>query len=115
MLVDDEGRAILADFGFTAVRNSLGLPMTSSSVEVGGTVVFMAPELLETEGPSTTRILKKPADIYALGMLIYEVLPRVVYFTMAQAHTLTGTLRGAPVSRPQQRGDQESNHQWEQT
>lgn len=42
----------------------------------------MAPELfqyLASDNKSTTSALKKPVDVFALGTLIYEVLPRSVY------------------------------------
>ena len=46
MLVDDEKRARLGDFGFAGVCISLGVPGESNSSGVGGTVAYMAPELL---------------------------------------------------------------------
>lgn len=85
MLVDDENRARLADFGFAGVCVSFGLAGTSNSSDVGGTATHMAPELLvhqATKDPSTIPPPKKPVDVYALGTLIHEVLSLVIYSTM---------------------------------
>jgi len=66
-------RACLADFGlFTLIPGAQG---EMTTVTAGGTPRFMAPELLRSSrsdkpsfGPT------RPADIYALGFVIYEVL-----------------------------------------
>ena len=82
MLVDDENRACLADFGFAGVCVPSGLLGASNSSNVGGTLVYMAPELHNyraDEGQSHARPLKEPVDVYALGMLIYEVLSHIIH------------------------------------
>ena len=66
-------RACLADFGLsTLAPDARGGTIT---ITTGGTPLYMAPELLcptefGTQGDRPTQ----PADIYALGMVIYEVL-----------------------------------------
>ena len=78
-------------------------------------MVYMAPELFQVEDQSSNPLAKPPADIYALGMLIYEVFPRVVYSTMVKTHTLTGALWGVPVSRPRPQGTRVYHRPWRQT
>ena len=66
-------RACLADFGFSTLAPSvLG---KTSTMTTGGTPLYMAPELLNPEkfGEKRAR-LTQPADMYAFGMVIYEVL-----------------------------------------
>ena len=67
------GRACLADFGLsTLTPSALG---EKSTITAGGTPLYMAPELLNPDkyGEKNSRPTK-PADIYAFGMVIYEVL-----------------------------------------
>jgi serine/threonine protein kinase len=82
VLIDDENRACLGDFGFAGIRIPPGLAGASSLSDVGGTAIYMAPELLihqANKGQSSVPLPKEPADIYAFGMLIYEVLSCILY------------------------------------
>lgn len=66
-------RACLADFGLsTLAPGTLGqISMTTN----GGTPSYMAPELFDpTKFGKTGSRPTRPADIYAFGMVIYEVL-----------------------------------------
>ena len=73
ILVNDNGRACLADFGLLMIVPDQSTD-TSSYMD-GGTTQWMSPELLDpgrfnlTEGRRTTE-----SDCYALGMVIYEIL-----------------------------------------
>ncbi|KAI9029135.1 kinase-like domain-containing protein [Hyaloraphidium curvatum] len=64
----DSGKALIADFGLSKVRSEVGRS-TAGTVggPVSGTPGFLAPELV---GGSA---LHKPADVYAFGMVCYEV------------------------------------------
>ena len=67
-------RACLADFGlWTLTPSSTPGEMTTDTT--GGTPFYMAPELLDPEqfGKENSRPTQ-PGDIYAFGMVIYEVL-----------------------------------------
>ena len=69
VLIDDGGKAVLCDFGLSRVKADA----TSRTVRAnkgGGTIGsrnWMAPEQL------LGKPLKKPCDIYAFGMTLYEV------------------------------------------
>ncbi|KIM78163.1 hypothetical protein PILCRDRAFT_42654, partial [Piloderma croceum F 1598] len=68
VLIDDSGKAVLCDFGLSRIKADA---MSKTARSVGESIVgsrnWMAPEQL------LGGLLKKPCDIYALGMTIYEV------------------------------------------
>ena len=65
ILIDSQGRAYLTDFGIAVVEEDLLRDVTAA-----GTLPYMAPEQLDDElGPVDHR-----ADIYALGVVLYELL-----------------------------------------
>ena len=67
----DPPRAILAGFSLNRVSTA----SVDMSAEEGGTVSFMAPELLLSEKFGLeNEVPSKEADIYALGMTVYQVL-----------------------------------------
>lgn len=68
VLIDDNGKAVLCDFGLSRVKADV----TSHTARLGTAVVtgsrnWMAPERL------TGGLVTKPSDIYAFGMVVYEV------------------------------------------
>lgn len=70
VLVDREGRPRIIDFGIAIdIETDVATLMTSRE-ELLGTLAYMAPERLESDaGMHDTRV-----DIYALGVIAYEVL-----------------------------------------
>ena len=65
ILIDPQGRAYLTDFGIAVVEEDLLRDVTAA-----GTLPYMAPEQLgERLGPVDHR-----ADLYALGVVLYELL-----------------------------------------
>src|SRR5215472_15229094 len=65
---DDGTRAVITDFG-------LATETTLNPRDLAGTPGYMAPELWRGDGPSTA------SDIYALGVILYEMVTGVKPFT----------------------------------
>jgi serine/threonine protein kinase len=73
VLVDDDKKAVLCDFGLSRVKADV----TSRTAILGTAVItgsrnWMSPERLNGG------MVRKPSDIYAFGMVIYEVNPSAV-------------------------------------
>ena len=81
IMIDQDGHARLADFGFLTVVLNPTNQTAPSSYTVGGTIQWMSPELLilDRVGLENCRPTKQ-SDCYALGMVIYEVLSGQVPF-----------------------------------
>jgi len=82
VLIDNNHRALLADFGLANFDRSRWLAITSGLTSPGGTIAYMAPEFFCRESKETQSgpLMRKEADIYALGMLIYEVWSSIAGF-----------------------------------
>ena len=67
-------RACLADFGFITMAVSPDQKLSSSAQLEGGTMKFMAPELLVPEKYGRQdAVPTMQADIYAFGLVIFQV------------------------------------------
>ena len=78
ILIDSECRARLADFGLAAIVEDTTPVDGPSSLQTGGAVRWMAPEILDPAKYGHTKwsreeLPSKSTDIYALGMTILEV------------------------------------------
>jgi serine/threonine protein kinase len=78
VLIDGGGKAVLCDFGLSRIKADVTSRTVAGSSQSGlmGSRNWMAPELLL--GGS----LKKPCDLYAFGMTLYEVGLTVVLSQM---------------------------------
>ena len=65
ILIDDEGRAVVTDFGIAKVKESGGLTLTGAAI---GTPSYMSPE--QCTGAEVTGA----SDQYSLGMVAYEMV-----------------------------------------
>lgn len=97
LLFDDEGRLAIADFGLARALAEAALTEPGGSVL--GTARYASPE--QVRGLS----LDGKADVYALGLVLYEVVTGRVPFS---ADTTIATLMGrldAHVTAPKELGD----------
>jgi hypothetical protein len=80
ILLDDRLRAKLCDFGMSRIKMasvaSTTLPLVSALMDTpGGTLRWLAPELLDVSARHTAK-----TDIYALGVVLYELSSRKIPF-----------------------------------
>ncbi len=91
ILVSDEGRVVLLDFGLASALRGRGSKAAPSIV--AGTPGYMAPELL------TGRPIGAAADWYGLGALLFELLTGILPGPASLSAVLRGTASG-PGPRP---------------
>ena len=73
VLFTPEGRALLTDFNVSVRRGGEAGGATSNPV--GGTLAYMAPEHLELlTGRRSSTMIDERADIYSLGLVLFEML-----------------------------------------
>jgi serine/threonine protein kinase len=95
ILIDENGRACLADFGLLAIISDGTSHTSSGSLAQGGTFRWMSPELFYPEnfGLKDSRRTKR-SDCYALGMVIYEVLSGQVPFNRCDVYAVVAKVGG---------------------
>ena len=67
ILIDEEGKPFIADFGIAVTRCELMAEMQRSA----GTVAYMSPEQLDEQ---QSQQLDARSDVYSLGVVLYELL-----------------------------------------
>jgi len=104
VLVDDEGHPRVMDFGLSY---DLGEPtLDTTSMMFCGNVRWLAPERLDPEhfGLSSSASRSTASDVYALGMLIYEVFSgKIPFFETKYNVPLVGRIKDG--ERPSHPGD----------
>lgn len=100
ILVNNDYRAVIADFGLVAVLStSSTLTYMTSALAGGGSERWMAPELLYPEKYGFSHsIPSKESDTYAFGMVIYEVC-RTTRSFFAASHSEQVMTGDIPFSR----------------
>jgi serine/threonine protein kinase/Flp pilus assembly protein TadD len=74
ILVGSDGQPMLLDFN---LAHNMNADQAQASATLGGTVAYMAPEhlrALASRDPNMARLVDQRSDIYALGMVLYEML-----------------------------------------
>ncbi len=86
ILLDSFGQSKVADFGLSLIKSSSSTQSQGqgASHSAAGTIPWMAPELFEGEPHSAA------ADIYSLGMVLWEIVARRTPFTGRVAAVIIG-------------------------
>jgi len=79
ILLDNEGRTKVSDFGLARVEDALGL---SRSGELVGTPCYMSPE----QATRRTKEIDHRTDIFSLGVTLYELLTLTLPFDGDTSH-----------------------------
>ena len=74
IVIDRNGRANLCDFGMTTLIHTLDSINPSTQSYFGGTMGYMAPEIMDPEYNGLQHAhVSSAADIYALAMVMWQV------------------------------------------
>ena len=103
VLIEKQGenyKALLTDFGLAELKSETG-SMHSNAAQLAGTMLWMAPELMNGESPS------KATDIWAYGMVLLELATRKRPFAQAMPAVvphliLSAKLPKIPVDTPKE-------------
>jgi hypothetical protein len=90
ILLDGEGQPVLADFGIARMTQAEGDPNLTAAGTVMGTPAYMAPEQLSGDQPDAR------SDIYALGVVLYQLLSGRAPFTGDTMAVVTAHLTKQP-------------------
>lgn len=89
VLVTPAGRAVVVDFGLASVAGATRLTRSGSQL---GSLPYMAPEALAGEA----RELLPAADVYGLGVTLYELCTLRLPYAGASAAEIERAMRAAP-------------------
>ena len=91
---DSPPRACLADFGFMAAVPDPAQQIAHSAQLEGGTMTFMAPELLIPEEFDKKDAIPTPqSDIYAFGLVVFQVREQGYGYLLLLCITLSRSSR----------------------
>lgn len=97
VLIDDDGKARLTDFGLSAFNPSR-VSQALLPTAPGGTLRWMAPEHLSMDA---SNVLSKASDVYSFGGIMIQVLEgKVPYHYIGEFTIIDQKLRGITPQRP---------------
>src|SRR5262249_14390438 len=96
ILLDDAGQAHIADFSIARLLSETQTNLTTTG-RVMGTPAYMAPEQF------TSSKVDPPADIYSLGMVVYQLVTGAVAFPSDSLPQVMRAQLQEPPSPPRQR------------
>ncbi|KIJ11878.1 hypothetical protein PAXINDRAFT_15208 [Paxillus involutus ATCC 200175] len=107
VLIGDNGRACISDFGLSMLLTQLGGSTYATSRQGEGTLRWVAPELHDPEVPADEEnplsVLPTPqSDVYSFGMIMLQVLTgRVPYnYYIRDSQVLSAILKRIIPQRP---------------
>ena len=75
-MIDKDGGGAFGDFGMTTVTHTLNTVNAATHNSCGGTIRYMAPELIHPRRFGLEKVQAScAADIYAFGMVMWQVRP----------------------------------------
>ena len=95
LLIDDNGRLLITDFGLAQTQTGGNLTMTG---DVLGTVRYMSPE----QAQGDRRGLDHRSDVYSLGVTLYELLALQPPFQSDDRHVLIHEIVDSNPTPPHQ-------------
>jgi serine/threonine protein kinase len=86
VLIDDNGRACISDFGLSILLTELGGPNYATSRHAAGALRWIAPELLDLWVPegeeNPLHVFPTPQNgVYSFGMVMLQVCLTTVLFS----------------------------------
>ncbi len=100
LMIDRNGSAVVLDFGLARDQHQLGAGLTAASALLG-TPEYMAPEQIDRRQDSPEPDAR--ADVWGLGVCLFESLARELPFEGASWSQLTRRILEAPVPNPRRR------------
>jgi serine/threonine protein kinase len=79
VLINNDGKAVLADFGLSKTASTISQMSASKTGFQGGTAAYTAPEVLNEED------FTAKSDVYSFGIVVWEVLSGAYPVTTAGA------------------------------
>ncbi|KAG6835583.1 hypothetical protein H0H93_016791 [Arthromyces matolae] len=102
ILIDDSGRALIADFGLANISDPFVIKWTSQSTvaSIGGTTRWQAPELFQSEDEKVYNT--KASDVFAWSSVCYEIFTGLVPFHEFKypATVMNKIMQGRVPTRP---------------
>ncbi|KIJ10290.1 hypothetical protein PAXINDRAFT_86264, partial [Paxillus involutus ATCC 200175] len=103
VLIDDNGRACICDFGLSTLLTQLGGSTFATTHQHPGTLRWTAPELLDFQGSAP--IIPSPrSDVYSFGRIMLQILTGKVpyHYCTREGQVMHAISKGEIPKRPRQ-------------